>query len=232
MAGRHRSRSLTRGIGFTGDQRHSFDRLPIIGWWTLWRESALHGAGYWVRPMIIERLFAVGLMAFYFFELDQGLLAANAAGEQPDPEMLLAQFRGHALLTALVGMATGGLLVWFFRIVFGWVLAEEANGFGDGTLKAVIGAFLGWQATLIVLVLAPFAAVAIAVGQWLLTGRRDIAFGPYLCFAAMVLIVRWDALWQRTVVGLFSLGWLIPAVIVACVGVMGPLLWIWRRLRG
>jgi hypothetical protein len=121
--------------------------------------------------MIIERLFAVGLTAFYFFELDQGLLAANAAGEQPDPEMLLAQFRGHALLTALVGMATGGLLVWFFRIVFGWVLAEEANGFGDGTLKAVIGAFLGWQATLIVLFLAPFAAVAIAVGQWLLTGR-------------------------------------------------------------
>jgi hypothetical protein len=32
-------------------------------------------------------------------------------------------------------------------------------------------------------------------------------------------------------VGLFALGWLIPAVIVACVGVMGPILWIWRRLR-
>ena len=53
--------------------------------------------------MIIERLFAVGLTALYFFELDQGLLATNAAGEQPDLEMLLAQFLGHALLTALVG---------------------------------------------------------------------------------------------------------------------------------
>jgi prepilin signal peptidase PulO-like enzyme (type II secretory pathway) len=137
----------------------------------------------------------------------------------------------RSLLTALVGMASGGLLVWFFRIVFGWVLAEEAMGFGDVTLMAMIGAFLGWQSTLIVFFLAPFAAVAIAIGQWLFTGRRDIAFGPYLCFAAVVLIVRWDALWQRTLVGLFALGWLIPAVIVACVGLMGPLLWIWRRLR-
>lgn len=358
--------------------RRWFDRLPLVGWWFLRRESFLHGSGYWCRPILIELLFASGLMALYLFEMRHGLLAPNAAGDLPEPEMLLAQFLGHALLlalltiatfidfdersipdgvtipgtlaalalatalplgglptwqriagtseieavplrlsspnpwnsdldgstglwigmacfagwcaalvprswitrrglgrafvylaasmrrsgwcvpmgalaiggcvaiatvwlaggewwrsllTALVGMASGGLLVWFFRIVFGWVLAEEAMGFGDVTLMAMIGAFLGWQSTLIVFFLAPFAAVAIAIGQWLFTGRRDIAFGPYLCFAAVVLIVRWDALWQRTLVGLFALGWLIPAVIVACVGLMGPLLWIWRRLR-
>jgi prepilin signal peptidase PulO-like enzyme (type II secretory pathway) len=349
-----------------------------LGWWSLRRESPLHGGGFWVRPLVVELLFAVGLAALYQFEMSHGLLAPNSAGEPPDREMLLAQFLGHAfllslltiatfidfdersipdgvtipgtlgalllaatlpwgglptwqriagtaeieavplrltspnpwdadldgatglwiglacfcgwcaaliprvwitrrglaravayllasmrrsgwcpwmaalalagcgaiagvwllggewwrsLLTALVGMAVGGLLVWFFRIVFGWVLAEEAMGFGDVTLMAMIGAFLGWQSTLIVFFLAPFAAVAIAVGQWLFTGRRDIAFGPYLCFAAVVLIVRWDALWQRTLVGLFALGWIIPAVIVACVGVMVPLLWVWRRLR-
>ncbi len=355
-----------------------YDRLPILGWWTLRREAVLIGAGFWLRPLLLEFALAAGLVALYFFEIDLGLLPKQAAASAPDVEMLVAQFFGHAillalmtvatfidfdeqtipdtvtlpgtlvglllaatlpvgglpvwqrigassdveavplrltspqpwsatlddstglfigvacfivwcyalipkrwigrrgvwrgviywwagmlrsgwcgpmaslavvgsaaiggvwwlggewwrsLLSSLVGMAAGGALVWTFRAVFGMVLNEEAMGFGDVTLMAMIGAFLGWQATLIVFFLAPFAAVFIAVGQWLLTGRRDIAFGPYLCLAAAFLIVRWDAIWNRSMVGLFALGWLIPVVVGLCVLVMGPMLWLWRAVR-
>ena len=32
----------------------SLDRLPIFGWLGLRREAALHGAGFWVRPLLVE----------------------------------------------------------------------------------------------------------------------------------------------------------------------------------
>ena len=65
-------------------------------------------------------------------------------------------------------------------------------GFGDVTLMAMIGAFTGWQSTLMIFFLAPFAAVLISITQWMLTGRKDIAFGPYLCLATLFLVIRWS----------------------------------------
>ena len=39
----------------------------------------------------------------------------------------------------------GGLIVWGGRIVATHALKMEAMGFGDVTLVAMIGAYLGWQ---------------------------------------------------------------------------------------
>ena len=40
--------------------RRLWDRLPIVGWLGLRREAALHGSGFWVRPMLVEVLTGVG----------------------------------------------------------------------------------------------------------------------------------------------------------------------------
>lgn len=358
--------------------RRWWDRLPIVGWWTLRRESSIHGAGFWVRPLLIEAALAGGLTWLYFFELNLGLLPEANLANPVEPELLLTQFIGHAvliclmvvatfidfdektipdaitlpgtlaglvfatalpasglpvltrigaslmwdvsslrlhsplpwpeacegprglilglfcyltwcvaliprrwitrrglskavtyllvsmwrsgacvplaalaaagsvaiagvwwagqpwwpsLLSSLVGMAAGGGIIWVVRIVAGAVLQEEAMGFGDVTLMAMIGAFLGWQATVIVFFLAPFAALFIAVGQWLITRRRDIAFGPYLCFAAVLLIVRWKTFWHGSAAPVFSLGWQLPALLLVCLLALGPMLWTWRAIR-
>ena len=84
----------------------------------------------------------------------------------------------HALLTSLVGLAFGGGLIWAVRIVGGLSLQKEAMGFGDVTLMAMIGVYVGWQACLMIFFLAPFVAVAVSVTQWILTRRRDIPYGP------------------------------------------------------
>ena len=136
----------------------------------------------------------------------------------------------ESLFSALVGMAAGGGLIWAVRLVGGHALGQEAMGFGDVTLMAMIGAFLGWQATLIIFFLAPFAALFISVTQWLLTRRRDIAFGPYLCAGACYLIVDWDNMWNRSQ-HIFSMGLFVPGVLAVGLALMGIMLIGLRWLR-
>jgi hypothetical protein len=102
-------------------------------------------------------------------------------------------------------------------------------GFGDVTLMAMIGAFLGWQACLMIFFFSPFAALIVAVAQWLFTRRHDIAFGPYLCLAALYVIVKWQDVWEFAE-GIFALGWMIPALLVVCLMLMMGLLMLWRLL--
>jgi prepilin signal peptidase PulO-like enzyme (type II secretory pathway) len=135
--------------------------------------------------------------------------------------------RWRSLITSLAGLAFGGLLVWSVRIVGRAALHKEAMGFGDVTLMAMIGAFLGWQTTLVVFFLSPVAALFIALTQWILTGRRDIAFGPYLCLSALFVIVCWPTVWGR-VDYVFRMGWIVPALFAACLLLMMGMLMFWR----
>ena len=141
---------------------------------------------------------------------------------------LIGGARWESLLSAIVGMCFGGGLIWLVRIVGGQALRVEAMGFGDVTLMAMIGAFLGWQAAFLIFFLAPFTAVLIAAAQRILTGERHIAFGPYLCLAALIVIVGWNAIWTQWANPMFSLGWFIPILFVCCLVLMGGLLWLWR----
>lgn len=137
----------------------------------------------------------------------------------------------QALLSSLVGLAFGGGLIWGVRIVGAGALGKEAMGFGDVTLMAMIGAFLGWQPSLLVFFLAPFAALFIAVSQWVVTRKHDIAFGPYLCLSALVLIVRWKAIWHNWAEPIFGLGWMIPVIVLVCLLLMGVMLVSWRAIK-
>jgi prepilin signal peptidase PulO-like enzyme (type II secretory pathway) len=141
----------------------------------------------------------------------------------------------EAMLTAWIGLAVGGLLVWVVRIVGTKLLGREAMGFGDVTLLAMIGAFLGWQSCLVIFLLAPLAGAVIGVIQWLLNRGNEIRYGPFLCLAAWVTIVRWAPIWEG-IYPMFIDGWLVPIALGVCLLLMAPLLWIVRqigdRLRG
>jgi prepilin signal peptidase PulO-like enzyme (type II secretory pathway) len=137
----------------------------------------------------------------------------------------------QSLLTALVGMAFGGGLIWAIRIVGGSALGKEAMGFGDVTLMAMIGVYVGWQPSLLIFFMAPFVAVAICLVQWIVTQRRDIAFGPYLCVSALLLIVYWDDMWHQRARPIFYLGWLVPQILFFCLILMAGMLWLWRLIE-
>ncbi len=135
-----------------------------------------------------------------------------------------------SLLTSLVGMAFSGGLIWAVRIIGKAALGREAMGFGDVTLMAMVGAFFGWQAALMIFFLAPLASVVIALGQFLFTGRTELAFGPYLSLGSVILLVNWKRMWPW-MEPIFAAGWLIPTMVVACLVLMFVLLLAIRWLK-
>jgi leader peptidase (prepilin peptidase) / N-methyltransferase len=140
------------------------------------------------------------------------------------------QLGWQGLLTALVGMAAGGGLIWMVRIVGAASLQREAMGFGDVTLMAMIGAFLGWQSCFIIFFLAPLAGLVVGVLRLILFRDKEVPYGPFLCMAALFLIVRWDAIWMFTRQA-FELGWFAPLVMLFCLLMMGGMLSGWRMIH-
>jgi prepilin signal peptidase PulO-like enzyme (type II secretory pathway) len=133
------------------------------------------------------------------------------------------------LLTAMVGMAAGGGVVWAVRILGSAALKKEAMGFGDVTLLAMIGAFLGWQAILIVFFIAPFATIVIGLFRLIFQRQNEIPYGPFLCLATLATVLYWAPIWERTWLT-FSLGWILPLVLAGCFALMPPMLYGVRRV--
>lgn len=143
---------------------------------------------------------------------------------------LAAEPNWAGMLTALIGLAASGGLVWAVRLIGAFSLRREAMGFGDVTLMMMIGTFLGWQACLVLFFISPFAAIAFGIAQLVL--RRDdvIPFGPYLSLAAIVVVVAWAPIWTWAR-PIFGLGALVPAMLVVCLALLGVMLTIWRFIK-
>ncbi len=136
-----------------------------------------------------------------------------------------------AVITSVVGLGFGGGLVWAVRIIGQVALQKEAMGFGDVTLMAMVGAFLGWQAALVIFFLSPVAALVVSLAQWMFSGRRDIAFGPYLSLASLMVIVGWDRVWNGFAREVFALGMLVPVLLGLVLILMMGLLMLWRIIE-
>ena len=166
-----------------------------------------------------------------------GLVAGTwpgVAGQLSNDPLVSVELR--SLLASVLGLIVGGGVTWGVRILGSVVFKKEAMGFGDVKLMAMIGAFVGWQGSLLTLFLGcVFGAI---VGTVLALRRgmsARIPFGPYLAMGAMValfgretlitwLFVDWPE-WQRNN----------PSSVIAVLGVgvlaLIALLWVIRRGR-
>ncbi len=134
------------------------------------------------------------------------------------------------LPSSLVGMATGMTLIWSVRLVGRFVLGREAMGFGDVTLMGMIGAFVGWQACILIFFLAPLAGLVLGIINFAAGRGKEFPYGPFLCLATAVLIVFWRPIWGY-VSPMFELGGLVAAIMTVCLLMLGVLLWIWCKIR-
>ena len=136
----------------------------------------------------------------------------------------------RSLLSALVGMAATAGLTWIVRIVGTLVLDREALGFGDVTLMAMIGSYLGWQPGLILFFLAPFAGLVVAIYIIVRHQEVEIPYGPFLCLGALATIVFWRDVWGFASL-IFELGGILPLLLVALIVLLAFLLLVIRLIR-
>ena len=86
--------------------RRAFDRIPLLGWIGLARESAIHGRGFWVRPMLIELGTGACFAGLYWHEvLQQGAVPPGAIA-LATPFTLHIQYFAHITLFSLMLVAT------------------------------------------------------------------------------------------------------------------------------
>jgi leader peptidase (prepilin peptidase) / N-methyltransferase len=136
------------------------------------------------------------------------------------------------LLSSLVGLVISGGVVWAVRIIGSAALRREAMGFGDVTLMMMIGAYLGWQAGLIIFFLSPFAGLIVGVLQLVLHRDDVIPYGPFLCLGTLIVMVRWGSIWDPlSIQPLFHEGWLVPLAMMAGLVLLGLMLAVWRFIK-
>ncbi|MDA0591095.1 MAG: prepilin peptidase [Planctomycetota bacterium] len=116
--------------------------------------------------------------------------------DQAVPDWISGSPHLHGLAVSLAGFVVGGGVTWALRILGSWALRREAMGFGDVVLMAMIGSFLGWQASIMVFFIAPMIALVVVVATWVFRRSRELPFGPYLSLAALYVTLFWKPLWQ------------------------------------
>ncbi|MEE4658911.1 MAG: A24 family peptidase, partial [Halieaceae bacterium] len=93
-------------------------------------------------------------------------------------------------------------IFWLFKLVTG----KEGMGYGDFKLLAALGAWLGWQALPMVILLSSFVGAALGIVIMVAQKRgKDIPmpFGPYLAIAGWIALVWGDRImdWYWSTLG-------------------------------
>ncbi|AGA34231.1 Leader peptidase (Prepilin peptidase) / N-methyltransferase [Thioalkalivibrio nitratireducens DSM 14787] len=101
------------------------------------------------------------------------------------------------LESAVIGAVAGYLTLWTVYHGFRLLTGKEGMGFGDFKLLAALGAWLGWQALPLILLLASLVGAVVGIALILLLGRDrnvPIPFGPYLAAAGWLALIGGDTL--------------------------------------
>ncbi len=165
--------------------------------------AALIDADFWIIP---DEITVTG--AFL------GIVLATIV---PQVRPVPADTIGHwgAFWTGMLGLGVGAGLTFGIRQVFSVLFRKEALGLGDVTLMGMIGAYLGWQATVLTFFLGAFVGLGHAlwklVRKWkkrlsgtkLSSSDSELPYGPYLSLAAALLYFAWAWVWPICARNLF-----------------------------
>lgn len=105
---------------------------------------------------------------------------------------LLINLRGTfaPLPAAVIGAAAGYLSLWSVYWLFRLATGREGMGYGDFKLMAALGAWLGWLALPLILLLSSVLGAVVGLG-YLVVRRQSapFAFGPYIALAGLIALL-------------------------------------------
>ena len=158
----------------------AIENIPVISWLVLRGRCAGCRERISVRYPIIELL--------------TGILSAAVAWRFGIGwEALFALFIDPR--TAIIGAAAGYLSLRIVYEVFKLATGKEGMGFGDFKLLGALGAWLGWQALPVIILLSAVVGAVMGGVLMLLTRRGrevPIPFGPFLAAAGWIALLWGD----------------------------------------
>ncbi len=145
-------------------------------------------------------IFLAGLVCGTFVDFDHMILpdSVTIGGMIAGPvfSALIPALHGEAvwyrgLIQSGIGELVGFGLLFLVAELGEKIFKKEAMGFGDVKLMGAVGAFLGWQAVIFVLIAGSVAGSVVGVTLILLKKTElqgRLPFGPYLSLGALVWI--------------------------------------------
>ena len=105
-----------------------------------------------------------------------------------------------SLADAVVGAMAGYLILWSVYWLFKLVTGKEGMGYGDFKLLAALGAWLGWQALPLIILLSSLVGAVCGIALIIIKGRGreiPIPFGPYLAAAGWICLLWGNEITNR-----------------------------------
>ena len=192
------------------------ENVPVLSWLWLRGRCSACGAGISARYPLIELLtgllfaaiawrlgpepttllwcgFAAVLVALAAIDWDTTVLPDSMT--QP---LLWAGLLVSALGwnlgagAAIVGAAVGYLSLWSVDWLFKLATGKEGMGYGDFKLLAALGAWLGWQAVLPIVLFASVLGAVVGIGMKAMGALREgryVPFGPFLVGGGLLVVL-------------------------------------------
>ncbi len=192
-----------------------FENIPIVSWAVLGAKCARCKSPISIQYPIVEAvtavlfvlvaattpvgpqlaahlLFVCALIVLFGIDLEHQILPNSITLPGIVIGVLFSLAGPPGWRASLLGVLLGGGVL--YAIAWGYyaVRKEEGLGMGDVKMLAMIGAFLGWQAVLLTLVLASFAGALIGVAMISLqrgSMKYALPFGTFLAIGAVVALL-------------------------------------------
>lgn len=214
-----------------GHRIRAYENIPILSFLLLGGQCSACGTAISLRYPLIELFtavlsglvawrFGVSMMTIYglvltwflvaisFIDLDHQLIPDNMS--LPLMWLGLLINLNHTFIPlrdAVIGAAAGYLVLWLVFHLFKLVTGKEGMGYGDFKLLAALGAWLGWQALPMIILLSSVVGAVIGIFM-LISGlskrTQPIPFGPFLSAAGWIALVWGDQItvWYKQLMGL------------------------------
>ena len=154
------------------------------------------------------------MIALAFIDIDHQLLPDSLTLPLLWLGLLLSLWEAQAgapappvdVRSSLIGAMAGYLSLWSVYHLFRLLTGKEGMGYGDFKLFAALGAWLGWQMLLPIILIAAAVGSVAGIALLALRGRNrstPIAFGPFLAAAGWLILMFGQSL-VATYLGLFA----------------------------
>ncbi len=167
--------------------------LLVLVWLHITSTYGLDSPGFVLLEFVVAAVFALMLLAIFFIDLEHRIVPNAISYPGLVLGLLLAIPQGRLLGVTLAALGAGG----FFFLVA--LVSRGGMGGGDVKLAAMMGAFLGWPAIAVALMLAFFLGASAGVLIIMFrrgTRKTPIPFGPALAAGAIIALLAGDPILQ------------------------------------